>query len=208
LTTVATGDVAKKDSGHRGRLERIILELIYRVGRMRNLRVVYVAKFEKAVYVLHTFQKKSPSRWKTDQTEVDAVERVFRSTEELQEDLPTACQAMNDELEVAPSAGKVFVDLRVPNPADEDTKMDLAVAINDAIEDRGLRQAEATKLIGAAQPQVSALANCRLSGFSIGRLVDFLTALGRDVEIGYRVTKSGEPGHVRVRALDAAAADV
>jgi predicted XRE-type DNA-binding protein len=115
---------------------------------------------------------------------------------------------MNREQEVTRSDGSVFLDLRVPNPADEDTKMDLAVAINDAIEERGLRQAEAAKRIGATQPQVSALANYRLSGFSIGRLVDFLTALGRDVEIGYRVTKSGEPGHVRVRALDAAAADV
>ncbi len=104
---------------------------------------------------------------------------------------------------VADSSGNVFADLRVPNPADDETKMDLAIAINDAIKARSVRQADAAKLIGATQPQVSALANYRLSGFSIGRLVDFLAALGRDVEIGHRPTKNGQPGHIRVRELAA-----
>lgn len=105
---------------------------------------------------------------------------------------------------ITKGSGNVFADLRLPNPADEETKMDLAVAINDAIEARGLLQSEAALVIGGTQPQVSALANYRISGFSIGRLVDFLAALGRDVEIGHRPTKNGEPGHVRVRELQAA----
>ena len=105
---------------------------------------------------------------------------------------------------VTKGSGNVFADLRLPNPADEETKMDLAVAINDAIEARGLLQSEAARVIGATQPQVSALANYRISGFSIGRLVDFLAALGRDVEIGHRPTRNGEPGHVSVRELQAA----
>lgn len=111
---------------------------------------------------------------------------------------------MTAKLKVTKGSGNVFADLRVPNPADEETKMDLAVAINDAIEARALRQADAANLIGATQPQISALANYRLSGFSIGRLVDFLTALGRDVEIGHRPTQDGQPGHVRVRELQVA----
>ena len=109
---------------------------------------------------------------------------------------------MSTKLKVTKSSGNVFADLGVPNAADEDTKMDLAVAINDAIEARGLRQSEAAKLIGATQPRVSSLANYRLDGFSIGRLVDFLAALGRDVEIGFKPTKDGQPGHVRVRELE------
>ena len=92
----------------------------------------------------------------------------------------------------------------MPNPADEDTKMDLAVAINDAINERGLLQEQAAKLLGAKQPHISALANYRLSGFSVGRLIDFFIALGRDVEIGHRPTKNGEPGHVRVKELQLA----
>lgn len=111
---------------------------------------------------------------------------------------------MSRKLKVTKGSGNVFADLGVPDAAAEDTKMDLAVAINDAIEARGLLQAEAAELIGARQPHISALANYRLSGFSIGRLVDFLTALGRDVEIGHRATRTGQPGHVRVRELEAA----
>lgn len=100
---------------------------------------------------------------------------------------------------VTDSSGSIFADLHLPNPVEEDTKMDLAVAINEAIVERGLRQADAAKVIAATQPQVSALKNYKLSGFSIGRLVDFLAALDRDVEIGWR--RSDRRGHVRVRQL-------
>jgi hypothetical protein len=43
-------------------------------------------------------------------------------------------------------------------------------------------------------------------GLSIGRLVDFLTALGCDVEIRHLPTRNGAPGRVRVRELAATAA--
>ncbi len=110
---------------------------------------------------------------------------------------------MSGKPRVTDSCGNVFDDLGLPNPTDEDTKVELAIAINDAIAERGLRQAEAAKLIGATQPQVSELANYRLDGFSIGRLIDLLAALGRDVEIGYRPSKG--PGRISVRKLGVAA---
>jgi len=105
---------------------------------------------------------------------------------------------------VTASCGNVFEDLGIPDAVDEATKMDLAVAINDAIEARGLRQVDAARLIGATQPQVSALQNYRLSGFSVGRLVDFLAAAGRDVEILHRPTEDGSAGTVRVRQFQEA----
>jgi predicted XRE-type DNA-binding protein len=105
---------------------------------------------------------------------------------------------MNGTSAITPSCGNVFDDLGVPDAADEATKMDLAVAINDAIEALGLRQVDAARLIGATQPQVSALRNYRLSGFSVGRLVDFLAAAGRDIQILYRPTEDGRAGSVRV----------
>jgi predicted XRE-type DNA-binding protein len=103
---------------------------------------------------------------------------------------------------MASSCGNVFDDLSVPNAANEATKMDLAVAINDAIEARGLRQVDAARLIGATQPQLSALQNYRLSGFSVGRRVDFLAAAGRDVEIVFRPRDDGSAGSVRVRQFE------
>jgi predicted XRE-type DNA-binding protein len=80
--------------------------------------------------------------------------------------------------------------------------MDLAVAINDAFEEHaGVSQAQIAKLINATQPQVSALVHYKLDGFSIGRLIDFLAALDRDVEIGYRRVAHGH-GHIHVRELE------
>lgn len=44
-------------------------------------RCVYVAKFEKAVYVLHSFQKKSTHGIKTSKQTVDLVEKRFKAAE-------------------------------------------------------------------------------------------------------------------------------
>ena len=46
-----------------------------------------------------------------------------------------------------------------------------------------LTQAAAAARLGVSQPKVSALANYKLEGFSVERLMTFLTALDRDVEI-------------------------
>jgi predicted XRE-type DNA-binding protein len=47
-------------------------------------------------------------------------------------------------------------------------------------------QAKAGEILGIRQPQVSLLMRNRSGNFSVERLMDFLTALGRDVEV--RVT--------------------
>ena len=41
-------------------------------------RVVYVARFVEAIYVLHAFQKKSPKGIRTAQSDVDLVERRLK----------------------------------------------------------------------------------------------------------------------------------
>jgi predicted XRE-type DNA-binding protein len=68
----------------------------------------------------------------------------------------------------------------------ERLKVRLAYAINQILERRRLPQAEAARHPGINQPKVSALANCRLEGFSVERLMHFLNALGWDVEIVIR----------------------
>jgi phage-related protein len=42
-------------------------------------RAVYTVKFDQAVYVLHSFQKKSPKGIKTAQTDVELVSRRLKS---------------------------------------------------------------------------------------------------------------------------------
>jgi phage-related protein len=41
-------------------------------------RVMYVARFEEAIYVLHCFQKKSPSGIRTARTDVDLISARLR----------------------------------------------------------------------------------------------------------------------------------
>jgi predicted XRE-type DNA-binding protein len=80
-------------------------------------------------------------------------------------------------------SGNVFADLGYPDAEERQTKLRLAHAINAVIARRRLTQADAADKLGVNQPKVSALANYKLDGFSVERLMTFLTALDQDVEI-------------------------
>jgi predicted XRE-type DNA-binding protein len=88
--------------------------------------------------------------------------------------------------EITPSSGNVFSDLHLPNADEKQTKARLAVAINQIIASQELSQVAAARRLKINQPKISALANYRLEGFSVERLMHFLTALDRDVEIVIR----------------------
>ena len=62
-------------------------------------------------------------------------------------------------------------------------KVQLAHQINILIKEKGLKQKEASELLGITQPEVSNLATGRLSGFTFDRLYRCLIALDTDVEI-------------------------
>lgn len=79
--------------------------------------------------------------------------------------------------------GNVFADLGYPDAEERQTKLRLAYAINSVIARKRLTQAAAAIKLGINQPKVSALANYKLDGFSVERLMTFLTALDQDVEI-------------------------
>ncbi|HEY9010709.1 MAG TPA: helix-turn-helix transcriptional regulator [Devosia sp.] len=85
----------------------------------------------------------------------------------------------------------VFEDLRLPDAAERQTKTRLAMAVNEIIAERGLKQAETAKLLGIPRPRVSALAHYKLNEFSVEKLMGFLTALDRNVEIMIRPSSSG-----------------
>ncbi len=84
---------------------------------------------------------------------------------------------------VVPSSGNVFADLGLRDAEEKQTRVRLAVAINEIIEARHLSQSTAARLLDINQPKISALVNYRLEGFSVERLMHFLNALDRDVEI-------------------------
>ena len=89
-------------------------------------------------------------------------------------------------MEIERGTGNVFADLGYPDAEERQTKLRLAYAINRIVEERRLTQAAAAELLGINQPKVSALLNYKLAGFSVERLMTFLTALDRDVEIVIR----------------------
>jgi predicted XRE-type DNA-binding protein len=105
----------------------------------------------------------------------------------------------NIDVAVRESSGNVFADLDLPHSPEDMLKIEIAHAISTTIRNRDLTQAAAGKIIGVDQAKVSALLRGRLTGFSIERLVLFLTELGRDVEIKISRSHSDRKGAVRVR---------
>ena len=79
--------------------------------------------------------------------------------------------------------GNVFADLGYADADERQTKLRLALAVNRVIARRKLTQAAAAAKLGVNQPKISALAHYKLDGFSVERLMIFLTALDQDVEI-------------------------
>ena len=96
----------------------------------------------------------------------------------------------------------VFADLGYADAGERQIKTRLALAVNELLRRRGLKQREVAALLGIPQPKVSALTNYRLDNFSVERLMEFLTALDRDIEIMIR-PRAGKRGvgHISVLAV-------
>ena len=95
----------------------------------------------------------------------------------------------SDKIRIKESSGNVFQDLGLPNPEREQLKARLTLKIYRIVKDRRLTQAAAGEILGIKQPHVSALMRGRSGNFSVERLMDFLTALGQDVEITVKPTR-------------------
>jgi predicted XRE-type DNA-binding protein len=99
------------------------------------------------------------------------------------------------------SSGNVFADLGLPHSELELLKAKLTLQIYRLVKRRDLTQAEAGKILGIRQPHVSLLMRNRSGSFSVERLMDFLTALGQDVEISVRpASRNKAHGEVSVVA--------
>jgi predicted XRE-type DNA-binding protein len=98
-------------------------------------------------------------------------------------------KARNRAARVTEGSGNVFADLGLANPAQELLKAQLTLQIHTILKDSGRTQAEIAKVLGVQQPQVSLLMRNRAGSFSVGRLIEFLTALRQDVQITVRPTR-------------------
>jgi predicted XRE-type DNA-binding protein len=98
---------------------------------------------------------------------------------------------------VVEGTGNVFADLGLPNPEQELLKAQLTLQVHMILKATGMKQAAIAKILGITQPQVSLLMRNRAGNFSVGRLIEFLTALRQDVEITVRPTRK-EHGELSV----------
>jgi predicted XRE-type DNA-binding protein len=94
-----------------------------------------------------------------------------------------------ESIRIEEGSGNIFADLGFANPEQEQIKAHLTLQIYRTLKKRGLTQAKAGEILGVKQPHVSNLMRGRSGNFSVGRLMEFLTALGQDVEITVRPTR-------------------
>ena len=108
---------------------------------------------------------------------------------------------MAERITITKGSGNVFADLGLPDADELLVKATLAIEIERIIRQRKLTQHAAAKLMGIDQPKVSHILRGRLEGYSTERLMGFLTALGRDIEIVVRkAPRSRRQGRVKVTA--------
>ena len=86
---------------------------------------------------------------------------------------------------VQPSSGNVFSDLGFTPEEAQNLKIraDLMIEISKLIEERGLTQAAAAKLLGVTQPRVSDLVNGKIDRFSVDTLIGMLGRAGASVSL-------------------------
>jgi predicted XRE-type DNA-binding protein len=96
------------------------------------------------------------------------------------------------------SSGNVFADLGLPEAEQELLKAKLTLQIHRILKLRGLTQGSAAKLLGTTQPQISGLMALKPTSVSVGRLMEFLTILGQDIEVKVRPAARRRMGHVTV----------
>lgn len=91
--------------------------------------------------------------------------------------------------DIEPGSGNVFADLGFPDPELERFKATLMLQIYRIIKGRKLTQIEAGSVLGIKQPNVSRLMRGSSGSYSVDRLMEFLTALGHNVEVTIRPTR-------------------
>jgi predicted XRE-type DNA-binding protein len=105
---------------------------------------------------------------------------------------------MKSAAAVTRSSGNVFADLGFANSEEELFKARIVISLRRIIEDSKFTQKQAAERMGISQPDVSKLLRGRVAGFSLERLLEFVRALGNDVEIRIKKTRSRKGGKVRL----------
>ncbi len=111
---------------------------------------------------------------------------------------------MTRKIKVETSSDNIFADLGLPDAKTHFLKAQIVSEIYRLANIRKLTQTQAGKRLGISQPEVSRMFRGNFREYSIERLMSFLTAFDRDVEIVVRPRK--KPGKTGQITFTAAAA--
>jgi predicted XRE-type DNA-binding protein len=101
------------------------------------------------------------------------------------------------KVKVDVGSGNIFADLGLPDADTHFLKAQIVSEIYRLTNERKLTQAQAGKLMGITQPEVSRMFKGKFREYSVDRLMGFLTDFDRDVEIVVRPhKKSGKAGRI------------
>ncbi|MEO3992167.1 helix-turn-helix domain-containing protein [Pseudocitrobacter cyperus] len=81
------------------------------------------------------------------------------------------------------SCGNVYEDLGIHDAEQMQLKAQLAQAISEILQRKGLTQQQAAHILGMTQPKLSNLLRGQFRGISEAKMLECLVKLGRDVEI-------------------------
>lgn len=131
-------------------------------------RVLYVAKFDDAVYVLHCFQKKTQKANKAD-LNLAALPGFAKGARSMSK---KRFENVWDAIEDTPAQAE---NMKL--------RSTLITALKDHIARTGLSQSEAAKLLGVTQPRISDLMRGKIELFGLDTLVNMIGAAGLHVEM-------------------------
>jgi predicted XRE-type DNA-binding protein len=104
---------------------------------------------------------------------------------------------MSQGTKVVKGGENIFADLGRPDAQAHFLKAQIVAEIYRLTNERGLTQSQAGGLMGISQPEVSRMFKGNFREYSIDRLMSFLTAFDRDIEIVVRPRKrSGKNGRI------------
>jgi predicted XRE-type DNA-binding protein len=90
---------------------------------------------------------------------------------------------VSEEVTFVRGSENVFADLGFPNADEHLLKAQLVHKISNIMKERELTQAEAARILGVKQPDISNLLRGQFRLVSVEKLLRYLVALGQDVEI-------------------------
>ena len=104
---------------------------------------------------------------------------------------------MTRKVKVEVGSGNIFADLGLPDAETHYLKAQIVSEIYRLAKERKLTQAASGKRMGISQPEVSRMFKGHFREYSVDRLMEFLTAFDRDVEIVVKPhKKAGKAGKI------------